>query len=381
MKIDLIEIRKHLHKNPELSGKEEETSKKIIQILKQFSPDEVIANIGGFGVAAVFKLVHDKQKCPTIMFRAELDALPITEANHFDHKSSHLGVSHKCGHDGHMTILLGLAEKIKQQNLKANIILLFQPAEETAEGAKCIIKDPKFKALKPDYIFALHNLPGFIEGSIIIRKGILTSNSIGLKVNFLGETSHAGHPENGNNPVLAMTNLIQSLMVIPQLHTRLEEAALVTIIHAKLGEIAFGTSPEEADVMATFRSHKNKTMEIMKAKAITLVEKIAQTYSLDYKIEWVEYFPEIINDNECVDIVFRAAKKLKKRVIALPRPFTWTEDFSYFTKKYKGAFLGLGAGKDLPQLHNSDYDFPDKITEDGVNIFFQIIKELCGSTL
>jgi len=384
LKSDLIEIRKKLHKNPELSGKEKNTSEYIVEILKQFSPDEIITEIGGFGVAAVFDSSSRKEpetttrKYPTIMFRAELDALPISESNNFSYKSRNTGVSHKCGHDGHMTILIGLAEKIKLEisNLKGKIILLFQPAEETAEGAKLVLGDPKFRLLKPDYIFALHNLPGFEKGSIILRKGIFTSSTKGMIVKLKGESAHAGQPETGNNPVLAMIDIIEGLIAIPQKFTSLNNFALITIIHAKLGERAFGTSPGDAQVMATFRSHKDEDMIIMTQKAISLIKEKAITSNLDYQIEWVEYFPTIVNNDESVDIIEVAAKNLGKKIIYGKHPFAWTEDFSYFTQKFKGAFFGLGSGKNIPQLHNSNYDFPDNIIEGGINIFIEIINEV-----
>ena len=382
MNFNLIDFRKTLHKEPELSRKEKNTSAYIVEILKQFSPDEIITEIGGFGIAAVFDSSSRKEpetttrKYPTIMFRAELDALPITESNNFSYKSKNKGISHKCGHDGHMAILIGLVEKIKQKNFKERIILLFQPAEETAEGAKLVLGDPKFRSLKPDYIFSLHNLPGFEKGSIILRKGIFTSSSKGMIVKLKGESAHAGQPGTGNNPVLAMIDIIEGLIAIPQKFTSLNNFALITIIHAKLGERAFGTSPGDAQVMATFRSHKDEDMIIMTQKAISLIKEKAITSNLDYQIEWVEYFPAIVNNDESVDIIEVAAKNLGKKIIYEKQPFAWTEDFSYFTQKFKGAFFGLGSGKNIPQLHNSNYDFPDDIIEGGINIFIEIINEV-----
>nr|MDA3813949.1 amidohydrolase [Candidatus Cloacimonadota bacterium] len=355
MSLDLINIRKIIHKHPELSGKEKKTAEYIIEILKRFSPDKIITNLGGYGLAAVF---DSKLPGPAIAFRAELDALPINELNEFSYKSKNAGVSHKCGHDGHATILIGLAEKITQLGFKGKIILLFQPAEEIAEGAKLILEDDEFKLLTPDYIFALHNLPGYTEGSIILKKGVFSSTSIGMIINLQGETSHAGHPENGNNPVQAMTNIIDELILLSK---KLIDSAMITIIYAKLGEIAFGTAPGKAEIMATLRSHGKDSMNIMQEKAIVLVQEIAHKYKLEHSIKWTEYFPEIINDDKCLAVIEKAAQRMNKKIIIREHPFSWTEDFSYFTQKIKGAYFGLGAGKDHPQLHNSNYDFPDEI--------------------
>jgi amidohydrolase len=155
----LILLRKELHKNPEVSGKELQTSKRIISFLEKQAPDEIITEIGGAGIAAIYK---SKEAGKTVLFRCELDALPIEEINSFEHRSLINGVSHKCGHDGHMAILCGLASELSQNRPETGtIILLFQPAEEDGSGAQKVFSDTKFASLKPDYVFALHNLPGF----------------------------------------------------------------------------------------------------------------------------------------------------------------------------------------------------------------------------
>ncbi|MDP8201451.1 MAG: amidohydrolase [Candidatus Tenebribacter burtonii] len=368
MNLDLPAIRQKIHEHPELSGMEKQTSAYLVKLLSKFSPDKIVKNIGGYGIAAVF---DSKKTGPTIMFRCELDALPITELENLPYKSRNLGVSHKCGHDGHMAILIGLAQEISYLEYSGKIILLFQPAEETAEGASLILEDQKFKLLKPDYIFALHNLPGFEKGSTIFRKGFFTSTSIGMIMDLQGKTSHAGHPENGINPAPAMTKIIDELIKLPK---TFHDYALITIIYAKLGEIAFGTSPGKAVVMATFRSHTKDMLDMMQQKATDMVTEIALHHKLDHTIEWVEYFPEIINDDKCVKIIEKAARNTNQKVEFIKQPFTWTEDFSYFTQKIKGAFFGLGAGKEHRQLHNSDYDFPDEIIEPGIDILTEIIK-------
>ncbi|MBN1327631.1 MAG: amidohydrolase [Candidatus Cloacimonetes bacterium] len=377
--MDLKELRRHLHKHPELSGNESKTAEFIRQSIRQYNPDKIISGIGGHGLAVIFDFTGNhrsdqRAEYPTVMFRAELDALPIAETNNFSYRSSFQNISHKCGHDGHMAILIGLADMISRTKPKLKIILLFQPAEEIAAGAKLVIQDHEFMKLKPDYIFALHNLPRYEKGSVLIRKGIFSSTSIGMIVTLKGETSHAGHPENGNNPTSAMIEIIRRLMAIPE---QFSEFALLTVIYAKLGEIAFGTSPGEAVIMATLRAHEKNTLESMQTMAENLTEKAATAQNLAFNIEWVEYFPEIINNNEAVNIVEKAALNLNKKIIKPEQPFAWTEDFSWFTQQIKGAFFGLGAGIEHPQLHNADYDFPDEISRTGSEIFFEIIREIC----
>ena len=372
---ELILIRKELHKIAELSENEKNTSQFIINQLNQLNPDEMITNIGGYGIACIFK---SKEKGKNIALRAELDALPISEINDFEYKSLNDSVSHKCGHDGHMTILLGIARrfsKIKDQ-YNGNLILLFQPAEENAQGAKKMVHDEKFLKLKIDYLFALHNLPGYPLGQIIMRNNVFASSSVGVKIQLEGKTSHAAHPEDGKNPVLLMTNLINSILAIPQLHISLHNSAMITIIHARLGEIAFGTSPGYAELMATLRAYKDNDIKIMQDRIKDMLTYMSKAYDIKSEIDFLEYFPATINDEECVNIIEKSTIQKDYSILFKENPFPWSEDFAYFTQKYKSAIFGLGSGLECPQLHNPDYDFPDELIEKGIGIFEKIIFEV-----
>ena len=156
--IELTEFRQKLHRHPELSGEEVETARTIISALKLISPTKIVAKIGGHGVAAIF---DSGISGPTVLFRAELDALPIDERNNIDWSSLIAGKSHACGHDGHMTILLALGRMIARKPIaKGRVILMFQPSEETGNGAKAIVADPKYSEIQADWAFAIHVKPG-----------------------------------------------------------------------------------------------------------------------------------------------------------------------------------------------------------------------------
>jgi len=368
---NLTQIRHELHMIPEPSGSEIKTSNTIKKYLKECKPDEIITNVGGHGILALF---NSKKSGPLIIIRAELDGLPIKEKNNIPYISIHDCYSHSCGHDGHMTIVLGLGFWLKKHinNLKGKVALLFQPAEENATGAKQVLKDKKFGKLKPDYIFSLHNIPGFPKGSILLKKEVFSQASKGLIIKLIGKTSHAASPDEGNNPVFAMNKIIQNLTEIPDILAK-QNTNLVTIIHVKLGEIAFGTSPGVAVIMATFRSQEDKQLLEMSKLAENLIKKAASNHKLKYSIEWVDYFPALKNDSKCIDIIDLSAKKIGYKVKKLEKPFLWSEDFSYFTQKINGAMLGLGSGKNNKYLHNPDYNFPDDLLETGVGLFKQII--------
>jgi amidohydrolase len=366
---ELIGLRRKLHQHPELSGNEYQTARIIREALEDAAPDRIIEKLGGAGIAAVFE---GSRPGPTLLFRCDLDALPIDEVNTFDYKSEHPGVAHKCGHDGHMTIITGLAMAVSANRPdKGKVVLLYQPSEENGQGAVRVLEDEKFDAIRPDYVFALHNLPGFPAGAVVLRKGTFAAASKGMINRLYGKTAHAGEPENGLTPAPAMAGIIQQLSTLPQ-NDSFEDFTLTTIIHARLGEVAFGTTPGYAEVMATLRTYSNADMDKLTRQSVEVVEGMAHSYGLKSETSWTEEFPATVNDSKAVDLIEQVARENQLQVIPIDEPLRWSEDFSNFTLKYPGALFGLGSGEQTPQLHNPDYDFPEEIIDRGIEVFYGI---------
>ncbi len=371
----LIELRHNLHKKPELSGKEEETSKTIIEFLETCNPSSIVTGIGGYGVAAIF---DSEQKGPTLLLRADMDALPIQEESILNYKSTIQGVAHLCGHDGHSSILAGVAKLAgNSKPAKGKLVLLFQPAEETGEGAAKVIHDKKFSTIKPDFAFALHNLPGFEKGTVFYRQGTFASASTGVIVKLKGLPSHAAHPENGKNPDLALAKIILQLNEITKANS-FEQFTLLTVIHAKLGEVAFGTTPGNAVVMATLRTYLDTDMSKLKQLVESCVKPICDSTQIKFEIEYTEEFPATINSSECVDTLLNVCEKENIGCEKLSNPFRWSEDFGHFSSVCKSAFFGIGSGINHPQLHNENYDFPDEIIDPAVRIMVGLTKYYLG---
>lgn len=377
---ELIQLRHTLHQHPELSGHEFATAKRIIKQLKKYQPDELYDQLGGTGVAAVFNGVSPKQG-PTVLFRAELDALPIAETNQeLSYKSVNEGRGHKCGHDGHMAILVALGSLLRTDRpTKGRVVLLFQPAEETGAGAREVLQDPRFAQLQPDFVFGLHNLPGRPLHQVVLREQVFSAASTGMVVELQGKPSHAAEPENGLNPGVAMATIITSLNGIIQDKDRFEDLTLLTVIHARLGEIAFGTNPGFATVMATLRAYLPQDLQKLKRMAQEQVEQIAAAHGVRCSIRFVEEFPATINYPEQVKFVQQAAEELGLDVTQAEQPFRWSEDFGHFLAKYKGAFFGIGSGLRQPQLHHSDYDFPDELISSGAHLLYRILHKVINS--
>lgn len=374
---ELTDLRHHLHSIAEVSNEEQQTSKYIADFLQDTGPDRLQTGIGGNGILTTYESGSDG---PHVLVRCELDALPIPDDIDSDYQSGTEGVGHKCGHDGHMTMICGLAKLLQDQRPDSGkVTLLFQPAEETGEGAKRVVEDPAFQKLDLDYCFALHNIPGFEKHQIIVRQDVFAAASVGLIVHYQGSTAHASHPEQGQSPALAMAQTVQAFSSAPQFYTPLEEAAKVTVINAHLGERAFGTSPGEAKVMATLRTYDDELLDTLKEKCVHIAQRTAETYDLSFDHEWVEPFPATVNAEEGYNLITSAADKLDLKVHPKPSPFSWSEDFGHITNEVNGAMFGLGIGTDHAALHAEHYDFQDEVIPTGISMFMQIINEITSS--
>lgn len=370
----LTEIRKHLHAHPEVSGEEVKTAQFVYdELQKNCRPDDLV-KLDCHAVIARFK--SDKLG-KQIMIRGDIDALPIQETNEFDHRSKEEGVSHKCGHDGHTAILIGLARKLSEEKPAAGeVILLFQPAEENGDGAKAVINDPYFEDIRADFVYALHNLPGLPKGEIVIREKQFNAHVISMIIKLHGKTAHAAEPEFGHNPAMAISKLLLSSQQMVKNEAEADDFFLLTPVHLNMGEIAYGISAGYGEIHFTIRAWDPDLVRKNCLVLEELAKSVGKDEHLKVEIEYEAEFAANMNDNLAVDYLKRAVKSANLKSSVIQKAFKWGEDFGLFTQKFPGAMFGLGSGEDCPALHNPDYDFPDEITETGVKVFHQIIKEI-----
>ena len=373
---ELKRLRQELHRNPELSNNESDTALRLSHFLSRYLPDELIHGIGGEGLLAVY---NGAEPGPDVLFRADMDALPIAETNKLEYSSVREGVAHMCGHDGHMAILSGLAVSLSlNRPKKGRALLLFQPAEETGEGAFRALKDINKRGFKPEFAFALHNMPRYPEGSVLFIHDTFAAASKGLVVKMHGKSSHAAEPEKGLSPALAVARTIEGLVQVSKSVGLFQDFVLLTVIYAKLGDVAFGTTPGYAEVGATLRSFKNEDMQLLTMHSEELIHKVALEQNLTIDISYTDDFPATVNHKDAVAFLEKSALKGGIPFIELEHPNCWSEDFAHFTLACKGAIVGLGAGVNHPDLHQSNYDFPDDIIEPGVSLFRGVVDELLG---
>jgi amidohydrolase len=258
------------------------------------------------------------------------------------------------------------------------VVLLFQPAEENELGAKDVVESPEFHALAPDYIFALHNIPGAPLHSVLLKTGSFSAASCGLTINLEGRTSHAAEPKKGLNPYYTATKIIDEIISISESRGDFTAHTIATLIYIRLGEIAFGVSPGSLEMGITLRAYENDDLQLLCTKAEEVIYSHTQQAGLESSFSYNEIYPATLNDKECVSMIREAAEKAEIPVQQMKHPNNWSEDFAYYTATNKGAQFGFGAGKNLPPLHNPSYDFPDEIIEPAAEVFFNIYRQHLG---
>jgi len=362
MKHDLIALRHALHRQPELSGAEAGTAALITDALRGTAPDRLVTGLGGHGVAAVY---DSGQPGPTVMFRAELDALPIPDASGVAHASQRPGLGHLCGHDGHMAILMGLAGT---RPARGRMVLLFQPAEETGAGARAVLADPAFGVLRPDYAFALHNMPGLPLGAVAVAAGPASCASVGWRIALTGREAHAAFPETGQSPAPMLARLVRHLASLP--------ANSATLCHMNMGAPAFGIAPGRAVAHVTLRSVTDDGLARLEADLAAWCAENAGGLALD--ISRHDHFNATLNDPEAAAHVDAARNTLGIPQAEFAFPMRPSEDFGAFSAQAKCALFFLGAGTDHPALHDPAYDFPDALIAPGQAMFRQVLAQITG---
>ncbi|MFT6022149.1 MAG: amidohydrolase [Ascidiaceihabitans sp.] len=374
--VELTEFRRDLHRHPEISGEEEQTARTIATALKALSPTKILTGLGGHGVAAIFDTGRDG---PTVLFRAELDALPITEQSDAPWVSQTAGKGHLCGHDGHMTMLLALGRLIARKPVQnGRVVLMFQPAEEDGSGARAVVADPAFQAIQPDWAFAIHNEPGRPFGFVSTRAGLINCASQGLAITLTGKTAHAADPQDGVSPALTVAKLIPALADMGTGGALTDDFRLVTVTHVNIGAPTFGIAPGDGVIYATLRTAQDAAMADLKTDACTLAKTLAADAGLQVSFEVFDEFSASINDPQATAVAVAAMDALNVPNGDAGLPMRASEDFGVFGWGAKAAMLCLGPGENHAALHNPDYDFPDDLIPVGAAIFERIARDILG---
>lgn len=367
----LREIRQDFHRSPELGFEEVQTKAKVADLLREYGL-EVHEGVGVVGV------LRSGDGNRAIGLRADMDALPITETSTHDYVSQNPGVMHACGHDGHMTMLLGAAEALaKDPDFSGTVVFIFQPNEEVGLGAKAMLDENLLERFPIEEVYAIHNLPGAPMGQISTRKGLICSSESLFEITIQGQGGHASMPQAGRDALTIGAEIVQSLQTIVSRKLAPGAGAVVSVTEFLTDgqrNVLPGVATLKGDVRARSPKDRNSIEGFMRH----ISQGIAHAHGVDVTVRFKTEFIETINSNDPTDAVVRVAQSLGHETIPDRQPMSFSEDFAHFSAAVPGCFLLLGNGETGTvgqPLHSNDYDFNDDLLPIGTVFWTQLVRD------
>ena len=357
-------LRRDIHRHPEIGFQEFRTSDLVAERLALWGY-EVTRGLGGTGVVGQLKRGNGLRK---LGLRADMDALPIQETTGLPHASSHAGLMHACGHDGHTAMLLAAAEYLATSaKFDGTLNLIFQPAEESLGGARKMMEDGLFDRFPCDAIFAMHNLPGFRAGQLLLREGATMASSENLQVHLEGKGGHGAMPHLSADPVVAGSAIVMALQSIVSRNVAPLHMAVITVGSFQAG-VANNVIPQSATLKLSVRALDRNVRELLKTRIVEVVELQAQSYGVTAHVEFVPGYPVLVNTLAETELAREVALALvgENNVVLQTEPLTASEDFAYMLDQVPGSYLFIGngdvasGGHGACMVHNPNYDFEDR---------------------
>ena len=373
---DLVsKLRRDLHRIPETAFTEEKTSRYVADYLKKQGL-EVETGIARYGVVG---RLDGGNSGKTLMIRSDMDALSVTEETGLDFASTHGGVMHACGHDGHMSMALVAATILNQikNDLKGHIKFLFQPAEEGPGGAMPMIEEGVMENPAVDYSVGCHVWPGIPEGNIGVKAGPLMAAMDRFDLKIIGRGGHGAMPNLCVDALEVGCQVVNALQRVVSRQMNPVNPAVVTVGSFHSGS-TFNVIPGEAEMCGTTRTFDRAVWDRFPEQMERIVRGVCESMGASYELDYVKGYPPLINDVEVADVVRRCAEAAvgKERVFE-PEPSMGGEDMAYFLERSKGCYFFLGVGREgCASLHNSRFDFNEEALLSGVETFCRIAWEL-----
>ena len=375
---EMTQWRRDIHAHPELGFEELRTAGIVADKLAGFGL-EVHRGIGKTGVVGVLRAGSSAR---SVGLRADMDALPIVEANHFAHRSTHAGRMHACGHDGHTTMLLGAAKYLAATRAFDGVVhFIFQPAEEGLGGARAMIADGLFEKFPCDAIFGMHNRPGLALGKFAVRAGPMMAGGAYFDIHVTGRGAHGARPESGIDPVLVASHIAIALQSIVSRNVRPIDAAVLSVTKIHGGD-AYNVIPQTAQLSGTVRAFTPEVMTLVEAGMQRIVKGTAEAFGAAAELDFRAIFAPTINDAAQADFAASvcAAVAGAENVNRNPNLIVASEDFSFMLEKVPGCYfnIGNGAGEEDGagncEVHNPSYDFNDGALTLGASVFARIVE-------
>lgn len=389
----VIEWRRHLHQNPELSNREYQTSAYVEKHLRALGLD-VQTGVAHTGVVAMLK---GGKPGPLVALRADMDALPVTEQTDLPfaskvtttYRGQETGVMHACGHDTHVAILMGVAEALSQQKdqLQGDVMFIFQPAEEGAPegeegGAALMLKEGLFAKRKPDAVFGLHITSSLPAGFAGLRAGPLMASEDSFEITLTGRQTHGSRPWNGVDPIVAAAQLINATQTIISRQVDVTKAPAVVSFGAIKGGIRSNIIPDEVELIGTIRTFDQDMRADIKQRLAKTVDLVAQTNNAQSHLHISEGYPVTINSEALVQKYTPSLQSVfgEQRVVTTPL-VTGAEDFSYYALEVPSIFFFLGGTEpgidpaSAPSNHSPHFKIDESALALGVDALIKLTKD------
>lgn len=377
---ELQRIRRDIHAHPELRFEEKRTSELVAQKLTEWGIP-IIRGLGGTGVVGVIKNGNSNR---SIGLRADMDALPMQEINQFAHASTHAGIMHGCGHDGHTAMLLGAAYHLsRHRQFDGTVYLIFQPAEEGGGGAKRMIDDGLFERCPMDAVFGMHNWPGMAFGSFGVTAGPMMASSNEFEVVVKGKGAHAAQPYKGIDPIMVAVQIAQSWQTIVTRNRNPVDAAVLSITQIHAGS-ATNVIPDEASLTGTVRTFTIPVLDMIEQRMRSIAEHTAQAFDAQVEFRFLRNYPPLINHAKETEFAIDVMRSLvgADKVDTNTEPTMGAEDFAYLLQEKPGCYVFIGNGDGAHRqaghglgpcnLHNPSYDFNDELLPIGATYWVRL---------
>jgi hippurate hydrolase len=375
---ELTGIRRDIHAHPELAFNESRTASLVATELEKYGV-EVHQGLAKTGVVGVIRGRAASGK--SVGLRADMDCLPITETNTFDHRSRHEGRMHACGHDGHTTMLLGTARYLAAtRKFAGTAVVIFQPAEEGGGGGEVMVKEGLFERFPVDEVYAVHNWPGLAPGQIAVRAGPVMAATDEVTITVRGRGGHGAMPHLAVDPVVASAQLISALQTIASRNVSPVDAVVVSICSLQTSQVeAFNVIPESVRLIGTVRTFQPATRDLAERRVKDIAAKVADALGASATVQYVRGYPATVNSPREARFAARVGERVfgAGNVITEFPPTMGGEDFSYMLQARPGAyiFLGQGGAAGGCMLHNSNYDFNDEVIPLGAAYLAALVEE------
>jgi amidohydrolase len=375
-------MRRDIHAHPELCFEEVRTADLIAKALTDWG----IPIHRGMGTTGVVGIIKNGSSSRAVGLRADIDALPMTEHNHFAHASTHQGKMHACGHDGHTAMLLAAAKHLsRHRNFDGTVYLVFQPAEEGGGGAREMIKDGLFEQFPMEAIFGLHNWPGMKVGQFAVSSGPMMASSNEFKITINGKGAHAALPHNGIDPVPVACQMVQAFQTIVTRNKRPIDTAVISVTKIHAGE-ATNVIPDRCVIEGTVRTFAGEVLDLIERRMKTVAESTCAAFEAQCDFEFHRNYPATVNHPAETAFAQRVLGEVVGAENVLPfEPTMGSEDFSYFLQAKPGCYFMIGNGDgthreighaDGPcMLHNPTYDFNDELIPLGATAWVRMAEQ------